>query len=364
MPSPSRRPRLRRTTRPVRRQRRSRPGPTSVRPPDVADYQQPNTEPNPNPPPETTASPENAGAQVSSVRLPEDDPARQARQRGLDWARRIKLGTVVVAAVVGLAGLWYSNVQTQQANEQMRQANQQARDDRTLAKEGQITDRYTAAVGNLGEDKIDVRLGGIYALQRIMKDSHRDQPTIANVLAAYIRTHADKPSEKGQDVSADVHAALAVLATRDTAYDDTFAPVLRSVWLPRVELGPTQVVRQSENGEERMLRIGGGARLGSVNLNGAHLAGAGLSNAYLVGADLRQADLRGADLRGANLARAGVRGANFRGADLRDAKLEYNQLDSALTDATTKLPSGCAGSLGPVPPNCTAGGGPSSPGYG
>ncbi|WP_371621563.1 hypothetical protein OG245_00620 [Streptomyces sp. NBC_01116] len=44
-------------------------------------------------------------------------------------------------------------------------------------KEGQITDRYTAAVGNLGEDKMDVRLGGIYALERIMQDSRRDQPT-------------------------------------------------------------------------------------------------------------------------------------------------------------------------------------------
>ncbi|MYT81269.1 hypothetical protein YW3DRAFT_07423, partial [Streptomyces sp. MnatMP-M77] len=85
----------------------------------------------------------------------------------MDWARRIELVTVVVAAVVAVVGLWYSNVQARQANEQ-------AREDRALAKEGQITDRYTAAVGNLGEDKMDVRLGGIYALQRIMQDSRRD----------------------------------------------------------------------------------------------------------------------------------------------------------------------------------------------
>ncbi|MEV5680738.1 hypothetical protein AB0L80_42070 [Streptomyces sp. NPDC052069] len=104
----------------------------------------------------------------------------------MDWARRIELFTVVVAAVVAVVGLWYSNVQTRQANDQVR-------NDRALAKEGQITDRYTAAVGNLGEDKVDVRLGGIYALQRIMQDSRRDQPTIANVLATYIRTLAANP---------------------------------------------------------------------------------------------------------------------------------------------------------------------------
>ncbi|MCX4967124.1 hypothetical protein OHA98_20475 [Streptomyces sp. NBC_00654] len=126
----------------------------------------------------------------------------------MDWARRIELFTVVVAAVVAVVGLWYSNVQTRQANKQAQQATAQARDDRALAKEGQITDRYTAAVGNLGEDKVDVRLGGIYALQRIMQDSHRDQPTIANVLTTYIRTHTAKSPAKSQDVPADVHAAL------------------------------------------------------------------------------------------------------------------------------------------------------------
>ncbi|MGW3835159.1 hypothetical protein [Streptomyces microflavus] len=61
----------------------------------------------------------------------------------MDWARRIELFTVAVAAVVAVVGLWYSDIQTRQANEQ-------ARDDRALAKEGQVTDRYTAAVGNLG----------------------------------------------------------------------------------------------------------------------------------------------------------------------------------------------------------------------
>ncbi|MFF7253683.1 hypothetical protein [Streptomyces microflavus] len=149
----------------------------------------------------------------------------------MDWARRIELVTVVVAAMVAVVGLWYSNVQTRQAIEQ-------AREDRALAKEGQITDRYTAAVGNLGEDKMDVRLGGIYALQRIMQDSRRDQSTIANVLATYIRTHTAKPQPKGQDVPADVHAALTVLATRDSTRDGNgiFLLDLRGVKLPNVDL--------------------------------------------------------------------------------------------------------------------------------
>ncbi|MFE5993799.1 hypothetical protein [Streptomyces sp. NPDC056453] len=134
------------------------------------------------------------------------------------------LATVAVA----VGTLWYSGVQTRQANEQ-------ARDDRALAKEGQITDRYTAAVANLGEDKMDVRLGGIYALQRIMQDSPRDQSTIANVLATYIRTHAAKPPAKGSSVPADVQAALNIIAARDIARDGTFRLDLHAVKLHEVD---------------------------------------------------------------------------------------------------------------------------------
>jgi hypothetical protein len=60
-----------------------------------------------------------------------------------------------------------------------------------LTQEGQITDRYTRAVEQLGSDKLDVRLGGIYALERIAKDSERDHPTVVEVLSAFVREHSD-----------------------------------------------------------------------------------------------------------------------------------------------------------------------------
>src|SRR4029453_4968151 len=59
-----------------------------------------------------------------------------------------------------------------------------------LSREGHITDRYSKAIEQLGSDKIEVRLGGIYALERLMRDSPADQPTIMEILAAYVREHA------------------------------------------------------------------------------------------------------------------------------------------------------------------------------
>jgi hypothetical protein len=40
-----------------------------------------------------------------------------------------------------------------------------------ISREGQVTDRFTRAVDQLGHPEVDVRLGGIYALERIAKDS-------------------------------------------------------------------------------------------------------------------------------------------------------------------------------------------------
>jgi len=53
-----------------------------------------------------------------------------------------------------------------------------------------VTDRYTKAIEQLGSDKRDVRIGGIYALERVARDSPRDHPTVIEVLAAFIREHS------------------------------------------------------------------------------------------------------------------------------------------------------------------------------
>ena len=44
-----------------------------------------------------------------------------------------------------------------------------------ISREGQITERFSRAVDQLGSDKQDVRLGGIYTLERIAADSPADR---------------------------------------------------------------------------------------------------------------------------------------------------------------------------------------------
>lgn len=194
---------------------------------------------------------------------------------------------------------------------------QQVNNEHVLTREGQVTDRYNAAVGNIGDDSLEVRLGGIYALQRIMEDSPRDQPAIVNVLSTYIRSHAAKPKKPtpGRELDSDIQAAVTALATRNQDQDDTALVDLHGADLRGATLGSAD------------LRD---ARLDGADLRGANLFDANLRGANLDGADLRHARLEVSDLRGARLLRADLRNAVLHDTDLRGAGLN----DANLRDAT------------------------------
>jgi hypothetical protein len=55
------------------------------------------------------------------------------------------------------------------------------------AAERRITELYTKAVEQLGSVKAPVRLGGLYALERLAQDNPAHRQTIVNVICAYLR---------------------------------------------------------------------------------------------------------------------------------------------------------------------------------
>lgn len=242
-----------------------------------------------------------------------DDP------HGLDWARRIELAAIATAAIlsplIAAAAIWYSN---NQVRDQLEVSSREL----GIAQEAQITDRYTKAVESLGDDAEDVRLGGIYALQRIMEDSPRDHPTIVNVLATYIRTHAIKPPKASKDVPSDVQAALTVLADRDLTRDDRSVVLrLRKTYLAGVEVKSSRFSKLPMNlaGADLFGADLSGADLSDVDLSRADLFSAALSRADLSHADLSDTDLSDADLAGVNLVGANLSNANLSDGDLFDA---------------------------------------------
>lgn len=70
--------------------------------------------------------------------------------------------------------------------------------------EGQVTDRFTSAVDQLGSDKLETRIGGLHALWRIAEHSARDREAVLSIQAAYLRTHLPWPSTGPEAPAPDV----------------------------------------------------------------------------------------------------------------------------------------------------------------
>jgi hypothetical protein len=231
-----------------------------------------------------------------------------------------------------------------------------------ISEQGQITDRFNNSIENLGASKVDQRLGGIYALQRIMEDSARDQPSIVQILSAYVRVHGTTPErvpEDGGQTAVDVNAAVEVLARRPAGRDGFSRVDLRRTYLAGIELDEARFAGADLAGavldkaglgranlsdadlEQMHISHGdlGGADLRRVNAVGTHLVSVNLTGANLAGANLDEANLSWANFTESNLKDANLAGANLCGADLTTATgITVEQLISAELRHSTRLP--------------------------
>ena len=202
------------------------------------------------------------------------------------------------------------------------------------ANQKQITERFSKAIEQLGSDKPEVILGGIYTLERIARDSEPDQWTIMEVLTAFVRQNAPIIEENESQSSEDqekllklrisIRACLTVIAERKHPDLEN-----KRLDLTKVNISGFNLVQFKLKGFNFT-----GADLTEANLFGADLTGAYLFGANLIGAYLTEADLTGADLTEANLAGAYLTEADLTGADLTGADLyKANLTGAVLTEA-------------------------------
>ncbi|MEV5878333.1 pentapeptide repeat-containing protein [Streptomyces sp. NPDC052101] len=222
-----------------------------------------------------------------------------------------------------------------------------SQDGLNATREGHITDRFSQAVDQLGSDKLDVRIGGIYALWRIADHSVRDHEAVVSIMAAYVRTHLPWPPQEPGFPAADASInSVRPLETRaaDAQTALTCLGVLcqerRPEWL---NISLTDLRRADCDG----------LWLHGVNLDGSCLEAASvfrvnLSKASLIAANLRHAEFGTsilhqvrcieADLRGARLVKADLRDADFSRADLREANLrKARAIDAVFAGADLRM---------------------------
>lgn len=130
-------------------------------------------------------------------------------QAGLDVVRTA--GTLIVGTGGAIALLLAARRQrsTELTLEHQRMTLEHQREVAATAErdalEQRITELYTRAVDQLGNDQAPVRLGGLYALERVAQNNPDQQQTIVDVICAYLRMPYALPDDNplGENAPAD-----------------------------------------------------------------------------------------------------------------------------------------------------------------
>ena len=229
------------------------------------------------------------------------------------------LGLLIGGAIAAVLAFWRSKVAEDQAN---------------TAQLSLLNERYQKGAEMLGNEVLSVRLGGIYALERLATE-HPEQyhVQVMKLFCAFARNPTKDDDAIGNSyrrrkpfAREDVEAAMEAIRDRNEA----------GIELERS--AEVDLVLDSA-----YLR---GLDLRNADLVGAKLIEANLSNAQLDGADLSGAWLCGSNLSGATLSATNLSGANF-GSTLETYEedglieaacgLTQRQLDQACAD-TDNLP--------------------------
>jgi uncharacterized protein YjbI with pentapeptide repeats len=202
-----------------------------------------------------------------------------------------------------------------------------------------ITERFTRSIEQLGNKEETIRIGGIYALERIAKDSPRDGWTIMEVLSSFVR---GKQKIEGEDTSklpairTDAQAALTAIARRkidlenerqylDLSFTNLCEATLVGANLDRVKLNNSSLIKA----DLRTANLNC-ANLSHANLNSTNLTQTKLDRANLIQTDLSNTNLSSADLNAANLNKANLSDAILDGAILTNTSLGNTNLSGAI----------------------------------
>ncbi len=191
-----------------------------------------------------------------------------------------------------------ANAQSRIANKQSQTANRQA----NTAEQGLITDRINKAVESLGkingkdEPLREVRLGALYALERIAQDSLRDHIRIMKIMCAYIRVSEQlgNSTDETKPVKEDIRAALIIIGKRGEWTEDQ------------------EHLKEEEKQKYKL-------DLRCCNLHNADLIDTNLSDGWLISATLEEAFLAKAKLNNADLARTNFTNATLNKTNFNNA---------------------------------------------
>src|SRR5215213_1227014 len=245
-----------------------------------------------------------------------------------DLVQALGLITAGVAGAIGIFFTWRGQRLAREAQEENQrntlQQLEQSRDELDITRRGQITERFTRAIDQLGSKSLEIRQGAIYSLERTAQEDRDYHWPIMEVLTSYVRTRAPRTPDKQEEYTSpkpDIQAILTVIGRRFVHHAE--------VEYGRIDLHDTNLTGAFLAEANFLVANVPPANLLGANLSGANFSEANLRAANLSVANLRETNLSGANLWYANLSVANLSDVNLRKANLAGAHLSYANLTGA-----------------------------------
>ncbi|MDM7991511.1 pentapeptide repeat-containing protein [Arthrobacter sp. zg-Y877] len=216
------------------------------------------------------------------------------------------------------------------------------------AEDANVTARFTSSLDQLASDNENVRIGGIYALERIGHDSERDRKTIVSILRTNLFRPDPLPSfgisvtsstsgpPPNHRLTEEVKKALGIALMRlrrPDERDELESYLIQDLNIEGADLGGAYLAKRHFTKVFLAETSFRGSDCRKANFFKAIAFRADFSRALLQGSifhytELIEANFRFANLRNADFAGADLQGVDLRGANIRDAKLTVEQLQS------------------------------------
>lgn len=203
-----------------------------------------------------------------------------------------------------------------------------------VSERGQVTERFTKAMEQLGHADELVRVGAVYGLEQIARDSDDLHWPIMETLSAFVRKHSlvtasvseprnwTLPHDRALQPRSDIQAIITVIGRRDASKRE----------LDAIDLRDTHLMGGNfRGGDFRKVQFY------RANIQLADFSGANLGRAACAGAHLQGADFSGADLSYANFYKAHLKNcqfgnATFVGIEAREADISGARFSDQRTE--------------------------------
>lgn len=177
-------------------------------------------------------------------------------------------------------------------------------------------DRLQKAVENLSNEKINIRIAGLYILENLIENNPLRTSNVLEIICSYFRTKEhDESTETEDKICLDIVSRIWSSKQKYWDYDKNGEPDLRGINVDNMQMW-------------------------HIHLNNFFLENTSFKNCYLKLAQLQNSYLAFADFENAFLEDANLHESKLYCTDLRKAKgLRGEQLEKALGCNGTKLPN-------------------------